>query len=339
MAGEFEFGPLAEAELPQAIIFLRNVFGAEPDEPVRAFRPEVMRWKCFGPHPYWEGSRAYAVRHRDNIVAYGAVAPSEILVGNSAFRTFCMMDWAANTDFPGSGVLVYTQLQRLTDIPLAVGGSDAAQAIIPKLGYRFRQDQLIFRRVIRPWKHFRVATEPNWKAPVKLLRDALYASKRAGGCRLSAQRAERFDGRILPVLPKAREVVVLGRSVDSLNYALLCPAAEMSGYYIFSGGTLMGYCILSRIGNQCRIADLWIESSKPEDWRAAYVLATRLGSRYPEVTEIITAAGPPQARAGIIGAGYRLMSKRAVRVRDPRGLLPDGRPLAVSLLENDHYYL
>ena len=339
MAGGFEFAPLVESELPAAIIFLRNVFGAAEDEMVRAFRPDVMRWKCFGTHPYWEGSRAYAVRHRGNIVAYGAIAPSEILVGNSAVRTFCLMDWAAHKDFPGTGVLVYTQLQRLADVPLAVGGSEAAKAIIPKLGYRLREDQIIYGRVIRPWKHFRAAKEQNWKSPVKLLRDIAYSSRGTGRTRLSAQRADRFDDRLSPVLPKAGDVLLLRRTVDFLNYALLCPAAEMNGYYIYQGGTLLGYCILSRVGNQCRIADLWIEATNSADWRAAYALATRLASRYPEVTEVVAAVGMPEAQTGIRTAGFRPLQTEPVRARDPRGLLPANKPLSLSLLDNDHYYL
>ncbi len=43
--------------------FLRGVFNV--GESHRMFQADVLRWKCFTPHPFWDGSRGYALRYKN----------------------------------------------------------------------------------------------------------------------------------------------------------------------------------------------------------------------------------------------------------------------------------
>ena len=58
------------------------------------------------------------------------------------------------------------------------------------------------------------------------------------------------------------------------HYMLLCPAAEFSAFQIHRGGRRKGYFLLSRVGIQVRIADIYVDSEDPADWNTAFSLAT-----------------------------------------------------------------
>src|ERR1035438_1639560 len=65
--------PIAESELGDVMRFLRTVFSVS--ESHRMFQADVLRWKCFAPHPFWEGGRGYALRYKGEIVAFGCLVP------------------------------------------------------------------------------------------------------------------------------------------------------------------------------------------------------------------------------------------------------------------------
>ena len=108
------------------IRFLRTVFGVS--ESHRMFQPDVLRWKCFAPHPFWEGSRGYALRYKGEIAAFGCLVPCRFLTGSETVASCNVIDWAASKTVPGAGILLYRHIQSLTGTMINIGGTaDARQ--------------------------------------------------------------------------------------------------------------------------------------------------------------------------------------------------------------------
>jgi hypothetical protein len=317
--------------------FLRAVFAVSPAYPM--FQPDVLRWKCFAPHPFWEGSRGYALRYHGEIAAFGCLVPCRFLTP-SAVASCCMIDWAASQKVPGAGVMLYRQIQSLAGTMINIGGSHDARSVLPRMGFQHRLDLATFTRVLRPLRHLRHAPK-DWKTPLRWARDSreLLRPAQRVPAGLHARRLSSFDS-LAPELFPAHAVtsaVVCQRTAASLNYALACPAARMEAYALDRNGAPSGYFLLSRNGPLCRIADLWVNSNDPQRWADAYAAATAAAND-PHTTEVTTAASAPLPIQALRQAGYRRAHTEPVFVLDPAGLLGGRSDLAISMLENDAYY-
>jgi hypothetical protein len=132
--------------------------------------------------------------------------------------------------------------------------------------------------------------------------------------------------------------VVCARTPESLGYFLACPAVKTEAHLFEREQTPAGYFLLSRIGRQCRVADLWIRSADRQEWAKAYAAATAAARMDPHTTEVTVAASSPLQTSALEQAGYRRTHAEPVFVLDPGSLLGDRSNLAVSLLENDGFY-
>ena len=319
--------------------FLRTVFGV--GESHRMFQADVLRWKCFAPHPFWEGSRGYALRYKDEIAAFGCLVPCRFLTGSGAVGSCNVIDWAASKAVPGAGIMLYRHIQGLTGTMINIGGTGDASQVLPKIGFQKRADIHHYTRVLQPWRYFRQAHQKDWKSPLRLARDyrELRAAQAAGRA-LTVRRVDRFDGAAARTFPdpSVTQQVVCARTSESLNYFLACPAAKMDAYLLERDHTPAGYFLLSRVGCQCRIADLWIRSADRQDWAEAYAAATAAARTDPHITQIAVAASLPLETGALQQAGYRRTHAEPVFVLDPGSLLGGRNDLAVSLLENDAFY-
>jgi hypothetical protein len=151
---------------------------------------------------------------------------------------------------------------------------------------------------------------------------------------------KRFDGVPAEVFPdpSVTQQVVCARTPGSLSYFMACPATQTDAYVLERDHTPVGYFLLSRVGCQCRIADLWIRSPDGQAWAEAYAAATAAARTDPRITEITAAASLPLQTGALQQAGYRRTHAEPVFVADPGALLGDRRDLAIGLLENDGYY-
>ena len=318
--------------------FLRGVFGV--GESHRMFQADVLRWKCFAPHPFWEGSRGYALRYKGEIAAFGCVVPCRFLTGSGTVASCDVIDWAASKAVPGAGIMLYRHIQGLTGTMINIGGTEDARQVLPRIGFRAGPEIHHYTRVLRPWRHFRMADRKAWKSPLRLARDyrELGRAARDAGRALTVRRVDSFDDAGTFPDPSVTQEVVCARTSESLNYFLACPAAKMDAYVLERGPTPAGYFLLSRVGCQCRIADLWIRSADPREWAEAYGAATATARTDPHNTEVTVAASSPLQTAALERAGYRHTHTEPVFVLDPGSLLGDRSGLAVSLLENDGFY-
>ncbi len=320
--------------------FLRTVFGV--GETHRMFQPDVLRWKCFTPHPFWEGSRGYALRSKGEIAAFGCLVPCRFLTGSGVTASCDVIDWAASKAVPGAGIMLYRHIQGLTGTMINIGGTADARNVLPKIGFQARAEVRHYTRVLRPWRHFRMADRKDWKSPLRLARDyrELGRAARGSGSALTARRVSGFEGAPAEAFPdpSITRQVVCARTPESLGYSLACPAGKIEAHLLERSHTPAGYFLLNRVGRQCRIADLWIRSADRRAWAEAYTTATAAARTDPQTTEVTVAASAPLQTSALEHAGYRQTHAEPVFVLDPDGRLAGPNDLAVSLLENDGFY-
>jgi len=320
--------------------FLRTAFGV--GESHRIFQADVLRWKCFAPHPFWDGSRGYALRYKGEIAAFGCLVPCRFLTGSGTVASCNVIDWAASKTVPGAGIMLYRHIQGLTGTMINIGGTADARNVLPKIGFQVRAERHYYTRVVRPWRHFRMADRKDWKSPLRLVRDCreLGRAAPAAGRALTVRRVNSFDGVPAEAFPdpSVTQQVVCARTPELLSYVMDCPAAKMEAYLLERDRTPAGYFLLSRVGCQCRIADLWIRSPDGQVWADAYAAAMAAARTDPNITEVTAAASSPLEAGALHRLGYRRAHAEPVFVLDPGRLLGNRNDLALSLLENDGYY-
>jgi hypothetical protein len=330
---------VAESDLGEVMRFLRMVFGVSENH--RMFQEDVLRWKCFTPHPFWEGSRGYALRYKGEIAAFGCLMPCRFLTGSGIVTSCNVIDWAASKAVPSAGILLYKDIQGLAGTMINIGGTDDARAVLPRIGFQPRVEIRHYSRVVRPWLHFRQAVQ-DWKTPLRMARDyrELMRGRYKAVKAVTSRRLERFDGLIGELFPDpaVAQQVVCARTPEILSYFAGCPAARLDVYLLELDRTAAGYFLLSRVHGECRIADLWIRSADPDTWTAAYAAATAVAGKDSNVAQITAAASMPLQTAALESAGYRCTHAEPVFVLDPDGRLGGRNDLAVGLLENDGYY-
>jgi hypothetical protein len=320
--------------------FLRTVFGVSENH--RMFQADVLRWKCFAPHPFWEGSRGYALRYKGEIAAFGCLVPCRFLAGPDTVSSCNVIDWAASKAVPGAGIMLYRHIQGLAGTMINIGGTADARQVLPRIGFQARAEIHHYTRVLQPWRHFRQADRKNWKSPLRLARDYrdLGRTARDTRCAWTARRVDRFEGVEAGAFsdPSITQQLVCARTPESLNYFLACPAAKMDAYLLERDHAPAGYFLLSRIGGQCRIADLRIGSADALEWVEAYTIATAMARTDRQIHEVVVGACSPLQSDALQQAGYRRTHSEPVFVLDPERRLGDRNDFALSLLENDGYY-
>jgi hypothetical protein len=332
-------GPAAESELGEVAHFLCEVFAVSEDH--RMFQSDVLRWKCFAPHPFWEGSRGYILRHKGAIAAFGCVMPCRFLTAAESVFSCDVIDWAASKAVPGAGAMLYRHVQHLAGTMINIGGTPEACAVLPRMGFDLRQQRYTCTRVLRPWQHF-AAGPKDWKAPLRLARDyrELAFPIRAGADALQTRRVDSFQGAAPEMFPDPAVTgqVVCARTPQLLDYFLACPAARMEAWLFEYGSQPAGYMLLSRVGRDCRIADLWLRSADAHMWAGAYTAAATAALGDPATTRITIAASVSFQMGALRQAGYRRISAEPVFVLDPRALLRGRSDLVLNLAENDAFY-
>jgi hypothetical protein len=141
-----------------------------------------------------------------------------------------------------------------------------------------------------------------------------------------------FDARAGSPFPCSR------RTPQLMNYYLRCPSAVFTAALLIQAGVPRGWYVLSRLGGQVRIADIWVNSMSAADWSAAYTLAARAASGDPEACELVATASIPPAVEAAARTGFRFRHAEPVFVLDPRKLFAASQPLNVTFIESDLAY-
>lgn len=321
--------------------FLAEVFQTGQDAPSLA--EDLMRWKYHEPHPDWPQSRAFVLRKNGRIAAHVGIVPATWLT--PACRVSCVVpiDWAADPLVPGAGAVLHRKLGSLAMTVLQIGGTAQARKMAGLLGLRPCGSLDYYVRVVRPWRQHRLRLGRDWKSPLRLTRNSVWSLARLARPPRgwSADPVSAFENSMLP--PVTPEILTAftppARSAALLNYMLHCPAAKFCGYLLREGGRPRGFFLLSSVGPQTRIADLFVNSTEPAAWTAAYALASKAAQDLPETCEIAALASTPVSRQALLENGFRARGSDPAWLSDPGQLLDAAAPLHVTMLEWDGGYL
>jgi hypothetical protein len=102
-------------------------------------------------------------------------------------------------------------------------------------------------------------------------------------------------------------------------------------------GELQGYFVLSEVGGQARIADVWLATDRDQAWRPALALAAQTAAEKRSVCEIeMTSSSASTHNLKLEhGLGFHLRRSDPIYCYDPRGTLPQSAEWNLSLLDGD----
>jgi hypothetical protein len=336
----FEFVPVKDSEKAVLTKFLVNSYSADPA--AVSFRPDVLDWKYFMPHPDWQGPRSWAAREGTEIVAHGGIWPVPLRSRDREVSGINHIDWAASRSAVGAGVYLLRKMAPLADVLLSIGGSPETRTLLPKLGYKQSGALRYYARVVRPWAHLRSTPQKNWKSPLKFLRDSarILSGMPVPPTGWRTEKVESFtkvlgsDG-----LGEAVEFIRPRRTPASLDQLLKCPAAQFSGFLAREGETIRGFFLLARVGHQARIADIRLQDPNPDSWQAICSLAARTAAEDAEICEVAVGSSVPSVQNVWLEAGFVLRQSHPIFYYDPGKLIPSGPPLDLTLADGDHCLL
>jgi hypothetical protein len=244
-----------------------------------------------------------------------------------------VLDWASSA--PGMGVALMNQMSKIADVVLGVGGSEDTLRVLPAMGFKHHGTARIYARVLRPWGQFRTRRFDGARAIARLLRNTEWSR---------APAASEAGWTCSPAMPAALEgdaedYPASRHSAGFLEFMLRCPGAEVRYFALSQNGSPQGYFMLSRVGGQCRLADLRIRSPKSEDWIAAYATAVRAAARNRESYELATYAAVPLVHNALEANGFRMRGEMPVLALDRKNLLAGAPHLHLSMLDDDSGYL
>jgi hypothetical protein len=316
--------------------FLRTTFQA--DHELVSFRPDVFQWKYFSDHPDWHRDRSYVLRNEDGIVAHGGGWPLRLKKPGADVDAIHLIDWAASRTAVGSGLLLLKKLAALTDVLLTIGGSSDTRSILTKIGYRQVGELKLHARVVRPWLQFRNTRLFNWKAPLRLLRNARWSlaslprpSKDWGVTRIS-----QFDSSLESILNgTVADVFTSQRTIEGINRMLSCPAADFSAFVLHRSKRPCGYFLLAQVGKQTRIVDLRVDRNDAPTWMTACSVAALTAAEIPDTAEIVAGFSLSVVNEALAQTGFRPRGSLPVYCYDPKKVLGAEPILDLSMLDGD----
>ena len=127
--------PLRRADIPELSQFLIT----DPATSYR-FSHDVLLWKYFdGPSgPSEDSASSLIARSAGKIVGHIGMCPRQFIVsgdGATPVSTMHAIDWRASDAHPGVGALLMLQAFATSKTQYAIGGTEQAEGIFPRLGF------------------------------------------------------------------------------------------------------------------------------------------------------------------------------------------------------------
>ncbi len=329
-------------DAPQIAALLAAAFSFGLDSP--AVDPLRMHWKYWQEHDGWSGSRSYVLARGHEVLAHGAIVPGTCAFGASRFGIIHLIDWAARPGVPGAGMAIMRHVASLTDVLLAIGGSEQTLSILPAIGFRPHGAATHYARAIRPMRGLLAASGVGRRALPGLVSKGLRASATSSfriGRAWTSRMVPRAEVRktALPLPRPTADLAVLERRQGLFEYALDCPAVRMSLHAVERHGQVRGYFMLSFADRRARLADCWMDSVDAADWRALVELAALETRSHDDVCSLVALASDPLLARSLADCGF--VPGRV----DPVQLMPSGKGpalqsrLRVQMLDNDYAWL
>jgi hypothetical protein len=332
------FRATTPADGPAITAFLRESFRLSPDHP--SLKPQQLHWKYWLERPDWPGPRSFVITRGAAVLAHAGVVPGRCAWHGGRLRTFHLIDWAARPGAIGAGTMLMKHIGRMTDALLAIGGSDETRRILPVLGFKSYGDAVGYVRAIRPLRRIIAAPSPTWRLVPQFARSVVWTAtaRRSIDGDWTAQRVQPPDveASALPLPCSNTDLAILERSAAVFRYALACPAAPPTLHRIRKAGVgTAGYFLLSFAPGQARIADCWVDSNDPADWRALIQLAVRAAKEDRRAAELVTLSSDPAFSANLVDCGFHARTAEPIRLlATQEARLPETR-LRVQMIDND----
>lgn len=306
------------------------------------FLPEELRWKYWQERPDWRGPRSFVMTRGSELLAHAAVIPGTYSWNDRRVRTVHVVDWVARSSAMGAGVSLMKHLGQAGDALLAIGGSAQTLALLPHLGFRLRGTATGYVRSLHPTAVLAPSVHPTWRVPPRFVRSLWWnlRAPRGGtdGRQVTRVSSDELAG-VAAILPRPMSgMAVLERSAELFRYSLACPIAPTSLFTMERDGRARGYFLLTLALRQVRLADCWMDSSDPADWRALIQCAVREATRHSGAAELAAWASDPLLSGCLRDCGFRARNEAPVQLLGPRdpALLPPA--LRVQMLDNDAAY-
>lgn len=305
--------------------------------------PEFLRWKFFVPRGARSGSRSFVVSEDGVIQAHACEWPLAFWGPSGDVQSCHIIDWAARSTAKGSGLHVYQYLMKCNETVLAIGGSDQARKLLPRLHFRPHGMLDAFVRVVRPWRQFLMRPQrKDLKTLARLARNIAwtYQAVAMAGADWTVRRTANAWEVPKGALRVESSTFCLGvRTVADLQYLLECPVVDSSLYVISAAGEPRGYFLLIQISGHFRIADLAVDSEVPADWIAAFRAAAQTAAGDEACCEISAVSSIPWLSEGLREMGFRLRCQTPVMLYDPARRLLDAPSLHLRMTDSDACFL
>lgn len=332
-----EFRPSTPADGPAIAALLKSA-GLHP-----VVRPEVEQWKYWRARPDWPASRSYVLTDHGKLIAHGAVVPGVLAWNAGRVGVVHVVDWAARTEAAGAGLTLVRRLSRIVDGAVSIGGSAQTRKILPHLGFKPLGAAIGYARPLRPLGILGERAWSRWRLLPRVARSMLWVARApAGGG--DAFQVRRIGADALPEVRAAfptasAELAVLERSVDKLRHALDCPLVPMELHALERSGRVQGYFLLAIAGRQARLADCWMVSRDPADWRALIQCAARQARQHRGVAELTAWASDALLAESLARCGFHRRSTQPVLLMLRTGLASPPGALRVQMIDTDAAYL
>jgi Acetyltransferase (GNAT) domain len=330
---KIDFQPTAQCEAASLSAFLGRRF---PGADAAFLAEEHMAWKYWSARPDWAGSRSFTARHDGAIVAHAAAWPVRVCVPGQIVPAVHLIDWTADPEHPGAGLWLLRQIGARVSVMIATGGSEITRRILPVIGFRPHGELCTFARPVRPLRLALATTPKNWRLPARLLRNAFW--------RLSWPLSVPRGWSVRPLAPEevpeelwprpSPGTAVTARDTAFYRYFVDSPSARHELFGLERSRELVGYFCLAFAPHVARIADLWLPSTKVEDWCAGFRAAAAVAARERDVHEVSAWASTALGKEALRRAGFRLRDRAAVSLLDQRKVL-EGRTLHAQMLDCD----
>lgn len=321
-----------------AIVALMRSAGLEPHTD-----PAHLHWKYWQERADWPLPRSFVLAEGRDLLAHVAVVPGAFFHGGSRSRVLHMIDWAARSEVAGAGIRLARHVSRMSDFVLAIGGSRDTLRILPLMGYEQAGTVSGYVRTLSPLAILRGPVPSRWKVVPRITRSLLWS--------LAAPKSDMRGWRVRPLgsedieqvcassLARRAAMSTFERTPALLAHALSCPILPVELHGLERDGRLGGYFLLSFAPGQARIADLWMDSPDPADWRAAIHGAVKRARTKPGLAELIAWSSDPGLSRALEDCGFH------DRLSLPIFLQASGKTaiphdiMRVQMLDSDAFYL
>jgi hypothetical protein len=325
--------------------FLHRIFDIPPGLPVTS--PAHLHWKNWANCPGWPESRGYVMTAGNEIVAHATVvplilAPLVLRSGQQRLTVAHLIDWAADPKSVGSGVILLKRIAHMVDAILAVGGGDMTERVMPALGFKTYGEATKFVLPLRPLRRL-IAEKPSLLHGAKFARSILWAMQAPtvqtdGWTAIRIAPEDVTSAGILWPSP-SQSAAVFERTAESMAYFLRCPASPMELYAVAKNGDRRGYFLLAYAPGQARIADFYLDSDDPADWRILVQLAVSQAKRNPAAAEIVSMSSDPVTSRALADCGFQARRSAAVRLLPAAGVELPSAAIRFQMIDNDFAYL